>query len=243
MLKIIYTTLFIFTTLIFNGCSWTIWNKEVKHAGALKNAMKKGDLTPKIELKSLKDKKNLYALGAVGYLKGEVQIFDSKPMTTFVDKSNKLQYDHTYGKNASLLVYAQVKDWVEYKIPNDIRSREQFEEYIEEKAEEHGLDTEEPFVFLIDGTIRSNSWHVINWNPNDKVHSHQKHVESGIHNTMKDTPILMLGFFSMYHSGIYTHHTTSMHIHFMTKDKKISGHSDNMILGSNMILKLPKIKY
>jgi acetolactate decarboxylase len=46
----------------------------------------------------------------------------------------------------------------------------------------------------------------------------------------------------MNHSGIYTHHTTSMHIHFMTQDKTISGHSDNMILGKNMILKLPKIK-
>jgi len=242
MLKTIYTTLLILVTLLFNGCTGKIWNKEVSYAGALKNAMKKGDLTPKIELKSLIDKENLYALGAVGHLKGEVQIFDSISMTTFVNKNNKLEYDHTYKGNASILVYAQVKDWVEYKIPNNITSREQFEEYIEEKAEEHGLDTEKPFVFLLDGIIKSNSWHIINWNSNDKVHSHQKHVESGIHNTMEKTSILMVGFFSMFHSGIYTHHTTNMHIHFMTKDKKISGHSDSMVLGKNMILKLPKIK-
>ncbi len=242
MLKIIYTTLLVSIILFFNGCTRTLWNKKVNHAGALENAMKKGDLTPKIKLSSLKDKENLYALGAVGYLKGEVQIFDSQAMITFVNKNNKLQYDHTYDKDASLLVYAQVKDWIEYKIPNNIISRKQFEEYIEKKAEQHGFDTEKPFVFLIDGVIKSNDWHIINWDPNDKVHSHQKHVQSGIHDTMKNRPVTMLGFFSMYASGIYTHHTTSMHIHFMTKDKKISGHSDNMTLGKDMILKLPKIK-
>ncbi len=241
MLKSIYTILFVSVILFLSGCSRTTWNKEINYAGALNNAMKKGDLTPKIELRSLKDKKNLYALGAVGYLRGEVQIFDSLVMTTFVDKDEKLQYDHTYNKNASLLVYTQVKEWVEYTIPNKIISREQFEQFLEDKAEQHGLDTEKPFVFLIDGTIKSNSWHIINWDTNDKIHTHKKHAQSGIYGTMKDRAMLMVGFFSMYHSGIYTHHTTSMHIHFMTKDKKISGHSDNMTLGNNMILKLPNI--
>jgi acetolactate decarboxylase len=195
MIKTIYTTFFIFAILFLNGCSGTIWNKKINYAGALNNAMQKGDLTPKIELNSLENKKNLYALGAVGFLKGEVQIFDSLPMITFVNKENKLQYDHTYKKDASLLVYAQVENWIEYKIPNNIQSREQFEEYVEEQAESHGLDTEQPFVFLIDGIIKLNSWHVINWNPNDKIHSHTKHVNSGIHNTMNNTPITMLGFF------------------------------------------------
>jgi acetolactate decarboxylase len=242
MQKIICTTLLVSTTLFSNGHSGAIWNKEVSHAGALKNAMKKGDLTPKIELNTLKDKENLYALGAIGFLKGEVQIFNSKSMSTFVNKNNEIEYDYTYNKNASLLVYAQIKEWVEYKIPNNIISREQFEDYVEDTADEHGLDTEEAFAFLINGNIKSNSWHVINWDANDKIHSHKKHVESGIHNTMKNTDISMLGFFSTNHAGIYTHHTTSMHIHFMTKNKKISGHSDNFILGKNMTLKLPKIK-
>ncbi len=215
-------------------------NKKVEFAGALKNAMKKGDLTPKIKLSSLKNKENLYALGAIGYLKGEVQIFDSYPMNTFVNEDNKIEFDHTYDKDASLLVYAQVKEWVEYKIPNSIILRDQFEEYIEDVADKHGLDFEKPFVFLVEGKIKSNSWHVISWDANDKVHSHKKHVQSGISDTMRDTEVIMLGFFSMYHSGIFTHHTTSMHIHFMTKDKKISGHSDDMLLGKDMILKLPK---
>ena len=93
--------------------------------------MKKGDLSPKVELKKLENIKNLYALGAVGYLKGEVQIFNSKPMITYVE-NNKLKYNHTYNMNASLLVYTQVEKWTDYKIPNNIVTRKQFEEYVEQ---------------------------------------------------------------------------------------------------------------
>jgi acetolactate decarboxylase len=219
----------------------SIWNQKVEYAGALKNAMKKGDLTPKIELNSLKSKENLYALGAVGYLKGEVQIFNSSNMTTYVGLNNKLQFDHTYNKNASILVYSQVPKWLEFKIPDNISSRLEFEKYLKQTAEIHGLNIEKAFPFIIEGIIKSNNWHVINWSAEDKIHTHKKHVQSGIHNTMKNTHVVMLGFFSLHHTGIFTHHTTSMHIHFMTKNKKIAGHSDDMIIGDNMILKLPKI--
>lgn len=219
----------------------SLWDGKVEYAGALKNAMKMGDLTPKIELSTLKEKKNLYALGAVGFLKGEVQIFDSKPKVTYVD-NGKLKFDRTFSRNASLLVYSQVPSWSEFKIPNEIKTRNQFEEYIEEVADEHGLDTQKPFPFLLQGKFKSNSWHVIDWDKKDKVHSHKKHIQSGVHDTMEEKNLKMLGFFSMYHSGIFTHHTTSMHIHFITEDESIAGHSDNLILGKNMILKLPKIK-
>ncbi len=229
------------TALLLCANATDIWDKKVHHAGALKNAMKKGDLTPKIELQELQSMKNLYALGAVGYLKGEVQIFDGASQTTYV-KDKKVKFDYTYGRDSSLLVYAQVPQWVEYKIPANIVERTEFEEYLEELADKHGLDTEEAFPFLIEGTIKENSWHVIDWDPNEKIHTHQKHVESGVHSTMYDTPVKMLGFFSLYHSGIFTHHTTSMHIHFITADKKIAGHSDGMVLGKDMVVKLPKIK-
>jgi acetolactate decarboxylase len=237
MKKVIITSLLFVSSLIGND----LWDGKVYHAGALKNAMKKGDLTPKIELSELKNIPHLYALGAVGYLKGEVQIFDSKSYTTFV-KNGKVEFDYTFQRNASLLVYASVPSWKGYKIPDSIKTRKQFEEYIEEKAEEHGLDMEKPFPFIIEGEPTLNDWHVIDWDPNEKVHTHQKHVESGVHERMTKTPIKMLGFFSYYHSGVFTHHTTSLHIHFITHDKKIAGHSDNMELGAGMILKLPKIK-
>jgi acetolactate decarboxylase len=217
------------------------WDQKVMHSGALKNAMRKGDLAPKIELMTLSGRKNLYALGALGYLKGEAQIFDSEPFSTYVGKEGKIAFNHSYTGSASILVYAQVPKWTEYSIPAQITSKEDFEKYLEKKASEHGLDLKKPFPFLLEGRLKSNSWHIINWNPADKIHTHQKHIRSGIHQMTKNMSVVMLGFFSKYHTGIFTHHTTNMHIHFTSADQKVAGHSDNMVLGKGVVLKLPTL--
>jgi hypothetical protein len=240
MLKYITYSLLASSIVVSFSFASNLWNEEVKHVGALKNAMKKGDLTPKIELKNLENTKNLYALGAIGYLKGEVLILNSKPLNTYV-VNDEVKHDFSYNKNASFVVYSQVKSWQEFSIPKHIVSRKDLEVYIDEIADDYGIDTEKPFAFLLEGKIKSNSWHVINWDPKEKVHTHQKHVQSGVNDTMENTDVKMLGFYSISHAGIFTHHTTNMHIHFTTLDGKISGHSDDLELGENMILKLPKI--
>ncbi|MBT8254329.1 MAG: hypothetical protein KJN68_10175, partial [Bacteroidia bacterium] len=56
---------------------------EVKYSGALKTIMS-GNIQPVLSLDSLSNYKNLYALGAVENLKGEIQIFDGKPSNSFV---------------------------------------------------------------------------------------------------------------------------------------------------------------
>jgi len=214
------------------------WHTLVEYAGALKNSMLNGDITAKMKLSKLQQKKNLYALGAVGNLKGEIQIFNSKPIITSV-KNEKIVFDDTFKKKASLIVYTQVLEWKDFKVPNKIKNRKEFENYLKLIAEKNGLDTKKPFPFLLNGKFKKNDWHVIDWDENDKEHTHEKHRESGLYGTIKNTDFEMLGFFSTNHAGIYTHHTTNMHIHFKTKDNTLAGHSDDFILGNNVILKLP----
>lgn len=229
----------IFILLISSGL-FAQNNFEVKHKGALKNMMHKHDISAKCSLSEIADKENIYALGALENLQGEIQIFDSKPYnSTSVDGA--IEISDSYEGKASLLVYAQVSDWVEIKIPNEILSYEQLEIFIAEQAEKIGIDTEQPFPFLVEGTPQSIDWHIIKWEIGDNDHSHQKHIESGPHGTLEKTEMDILGFYSDKHHAIFTHHTTNMHLHFKTKDEKIAGHLDGMILGQNMLLKLPNI--
>ena len=51
---------------------------EVNYEGALKNIMHKGDLSAKASLADYENIPNLYALGAIEHLKGEIQIFDGQ---------------------------------------------------------------------------------------------------------------------------------------------------------------------
>lgn len=214
---------------------------EVNYKGALKNMMHKGDISAKGNLKDLENTKHLYALGAIENLKGEIQVFNSEVFNTNVN-NNLINFDNSFDKKASLLVYASVKDWETYQIPENIITSEQLEKFIEQTAKANNINTNKPFPFLLNGTPNSFDWHVINWKDGDTEHSHQKHIESGLHGTLKKRAVEMLGFYSNAHHAIFTHHTTNMHIHFKTVDNKIAGHVDGLTLGKGMTLQLPKNK-
>ena len=55
----------------------------------LKNIMHHGDLSSKIDLMELENLENLYALGAVEQLKGEILIMNSKPYISSCEHKNE----------------------------------------------------------------------------------------------------------------------------------------------------------
>ena len=50
--------------------------------------------------------------------------------------------------------------------------------------------------------------------------------------------LTVLGFYSNKHHAIYTHHTTNMHLHIKTNENDLVAHVDDLMLGTEMILKL-----
>ena len=248
-MKIMKYILLLLTVISINSCGTdkkeTADNEtnkfKVEYKGALKNMMHKGDVSAKADLNDFETSEHFYALGALENLKGEIQIFDSKPFNTMVVDS-VLTFDNSFSKKATLLVYASVSKWKSINIPNTVVIYEQLESYIEQAAKENQIQIDKPFPFLIEGTPKSFDWHVINWKDGDTEHSHEKHISSGLNGTIKNRQVEMLGFYSDSHHAIFTHHTTNMHIHVKTVDNKIAGHVDGLTLGEGMTLKLPDTK-
>jgi acetolactate decarboxylase len=212
---------------------------EVIHHGALKNFMMKGDISAKADLTDLKNMDHLYALGALENLKGEILILDSEPYLTSAD-GEEVAIEQSFDHKASLLVYATVKEWKTFDIPRTLQTYEELERYIAETAEEHGIDMNQPFPFLLEGSFSSINWHSIDWEEGDMEHSHEKHRTSGPHGTLNNQQAVMLGFYSNSHHAVFTHHTTNMHLHLKTEDGKIVGHVDGLTLGDKLLLKLPE---
>ena len=213
---------------------------KVEYNGALKNMMHKGDISGKVELSKFKDVKNFYALGAIENLKGEIQIFNSVPANSYVSK-NTLRTDKTFNKRATLLVYASVEKWKNFKIPAEVITYEQFEVFVKKQASENGINVEEPFPFLLEGEIQKFDWHVINWRDGDTIHTHKKHKTKGMYGTIKNKEVAMLGFYSEKHKAIFTHHTRNSHIHVKMAKNGVAGHVDDLLLDIGMTLKLPDV--
>ncbi|MBT8261831.1 MAG: acetolactate decarboxylase [Bacteroidia bacterium] len=210
----------------------------IKYAGALRDIMS-GKLDSNIALNELKEVPNLYALGAMAGLKGEIQIFNSQPYNSRVTPEF-LELDKDFDANATLLVYAQVPEWQEFSIPKAILTLKQFDDYLEYTAVQAGIDTNQPFSFMIEGYVRKIDWHIVDWDENNTNHSRESHMKSGLNGVLVEEDVEILGFYSKDHKGIYTHHDANWHMHFNAKDRNLAGHLDDLLLGEYMTLKLPK---
>lgn len=212
----------------------------IQYHGALRNIMKKGDLSAKFYLDTISDRSNLYALGAIENLKGEILIFDGEPYHTSVH-NDSIIFDNSYDINATLFVSAKVDKWTAYEIPSEVHTKNQLEKHVESIAKSNGINVSKPFPFTIVGAPQSLDWHIIDWPEGDTEHSHEKHIRSGLYGQLKGQNVEMIGFYSDSHHAVFTHHTTNMHIHMITSDHSIAGHVDDLTLGSGMILKLPTV--
>lgn len=201
--------------------------------------MRKGDLSAKTSLSEYQHEENLYALGAIENLKGEILIFNSQPYHSYVE-NGEMKFDTTYSKSATLFVKANVKEWISIDIPNSVITKDDLETHLEKAATENNIDINQPFPFIIEGTPASMDWHVINWKDGDTEHSHEKHITSGLYGTLNNEKATILGFYSNAHHAIFTHHTTNMHIHMRLDNGHIAGHVDELVLGEGMVLRLPR---
>ncbi len=225
-------------SLLALGCKDDVSSYKVKHRGALK-AIMFGNLETTASLDSLSDRPFLYALGAVSGLKGEIQIFQGKPVISEATPEGVF-IQNSFKTEAALLVYTEVKDWKTIPITSTAVTKKDLEQFVEKAAKEQQLEIDEPFPFLVEGIVTRLDWHVIDWDESNKQHTHQAHKEAGINGSEQEREVTVLGFFSKHHKAVFTHHTTFMHMHFITEDEKLAGHVDDIQLGKDMVLKLPK---
>ncbi|OGU34061.1 MAG: hypothetical protein A2068_03890 [Ignavibacteria bacterium GWB2_35_6b] len=210
-------------------------NELVKYAGSLKGIMKGNDISSKINLNDIKNKKNLYALGAAENLEGEIQIFNGEPFNSEV-VNRKLVIKNDFQKGTALLVYANVKDWNEYKIDEVITDLNLLQQKIELICKTENINSEKPFPFLIKGSAENLSWHVVSSNSQKVLQTHEEHKSSGLSGELKNEAVEIIGFYSNKHQGIITHHSTNIHLHFKNGDKTVAGHIDELKLKKNFKL-------
>jgi len=211
---------------------------QVSHAGALKNFMQEGDISAKASLDTL-NPVDLYGLGALENLQGELIILDGKPYLSRVVDGNVV-IEKSYDAKASLLVYSQVSEWHEYKVRESINSLGELESLVEEYAVKEGVNIEKAFPFMIKGKMDSFRWHIVNWPREDTVHTHKKHINSGLRGKEEKRNVTLLGFYSRHHRTVFTHQTSDMHIHVLTDDLELGAHVDALVLGKKFSIFLPK---
>lgn len=225
---IIRDILKIFATATLASCSGSLSqnNPEVAVVGAMKDVMWKGELHGKIYLDTLSDRSDLYGLGPLEYLKGEIMVLDGISYQSTVRPEGKILVDENSNIRAPFFAYARISEWHERMLPDSILTMKQLEAYLDAIKP----PTEDPFMFKLSGVVDQAVIHVLNLPEGASVSSPAEAHQGQVDYSISDDEVDIVGFFSTAHQTIFTHHDTFLHMHLITKDQQQMGHLDEMQL-------------
>lgn len=210
---------------------------EVKIVGEMKNVMWKGQLYGNINLDTIANKTNLYGLGPVEYLTGEILIIDGKSYKSTVISDSTMKVEETYDIKAPFFGYTNIAKWTELTLPDNIQTIQQLEQYLDKETK----SLPRPFMFKLSGTVEEATIHIVNLPKGSKVSSPDEAHKGQINYKIINEQSEIVGFFSTEHKAIFTHHDTFLHMHLITTDKQKMGHLDKVLFKKGtMKLYLPK---
>jgi len=93
---------------------------SVKIIGEMKNVMWKGELSGIIDLDTISNKEDLYGMGPLEYLAGEIMIIDGKSYKSVVVNDSTMKVEETFKIKAPFFGYTNIPDWTEHKLPSGI---------------------------------------------------------------------------------------------------------------------------
>jgi alpha-acetolactate decarboxylase len=222
------------------GCAPT--SPGVQQFGAMRPVMREGQTESRIRLTAAVAQPHAIAVGALEGLAGEVTIVDGDVWVSRVVGSD-LEVtgpDPIAQDNATLLTLAHVARWQTVPIETTAQG-EQVEKLIERTARERGIDTSEPFAFMITGAAPTMNIHVINGYCPVATDPATIDAEPWRWSNAGPTDAVVVGFYAKDAAGVMTHHGTSIHAHAIVSidGKTMTGHVDEVSVAPGMILRLP----
>lgn len=216
---------FFIMLILINGVSQAQQiNHQVKIIGEMRNVMWKGQLYGKINLDTITGKKDLYGLGPIEYLAGEIVIMNGKSYKSVVTADTTMKVEETYDVKAPFFGYATIPLWTERHLPDSILTIQQLEVYLDMTTKKQPR----PFIFKLTGTVELAIIHIVSLPKGTKVSSPDESHKGQRDYELKNEQADIVGFFSTEHKAIFTHHDSFLHMHLMTADKQKMGHLDKV---------------
>ena len=217
------------------------WDGEVRVHGALRAMFHEGQTGAIVTLDAIVPNPDLYAVGALAELGGEITIVGGKTYLSYPEGADKTRTEMISRTNvgAALLVAAEVPAWHSMTTERSIRF-EELEEAIAELATSAGMSLDERFPFLLEGDFEDLQWHVIDGSRLvSGGTSHEDHLEASTQVRLDRTSATLVGFYSSGDQGVFTHMGARTHIHCVLEEPLATGHVDHVTVPAGTTVKFP----
>ncbi len=217
------------------------WNGEVQVYGALRAMFHEGQTGTMVTLDSMLPNPDLYAVGALTGLSGEITIIGGKTYLSYPESADSTRTETSCRSTAgaALLVTAEVPVWHSITIENSI-SFEELDQAIAELAASAGMNLDQRFPFLLLGDFENLQWHVIDGSRLVAGGtSHQDHLAASTRVSLDRTPATLVGFYSAGDQGVFTHMGSRTHIHCLLEEPPATGHVDHVNIPAGITVMFP----
>lgn len=208
----------------------------VEHEGAMRDMFASESAAGRVAIAGFLARPHAFALGPLADLRGELLVWDGTPFTSRVD-GGSMRLAVEPGATAPFLVWSHVREWRDSAIPDDALALAAFEAWLPRRARELGLDADRPFAFQVAGAAARAVIHVVDL-PEGAQLTREAHDAAKRSFTIERQPVQILGFHAFDAKGVYTHHTTNLHLHLRTPLGGALGHVDELELAPGAVLRL-----
>lgn len=217
------------------------WEGRVRVHGALRAMFHEGQTGAMVTLDALLPNRNLYAVGALTDLSGEITVIGGKAYLSYPDGADDTRTETTSQTNAgaTLLVAAEVPAWHGVVTEHPIHF-EELDEAIGKLATSAGMNLDERFPFLLEGDFEDLQWHVIDGRRlASGGTSHEDHLAASIQQRLDRASATLVGFYSAGDQGVFTHMGSKTHIHCVLDEPLSTGHMDHVTIPAGTTIKFP----
>jgi alpha-acetolactate decarboxylase len=226
---------------------------DFRHYGDFTQMMLTGRLSGQVPLSQLDTGRNVWGVGALAELKGEIIQIDGRILVSPGGDSRGQVRAPVQGETAVLWAGGRVTNWVPINIPENM-SQASLETFFQQQAERFKLDLERPWLFRVSGEYAHLIWHVVTGEPasvGSGEHAHSDHAQhgSGHANQRSGMKVFrnpsargqLVGVYSGGKlEGVVSHRGERFHVHFVDSDMKVSGHVDQYSVRAGSTLWLPQ---
>lgn len=212
--------------------------QNIKVAGTLRGIMQEADFTTKMNLDTAA-KKNLYGLGPVAGLKGEMIVLNGDVYTSTKNSAGIADQKNQVSQ-AAMLVYSYVKNWKPVILDLDLENYQRFEKFVADTLKSLGFDAVQPVCFRLETNAAQVNYHIIDWKEG-VAHTPDNHKQFAYTGELTNSPVVLLGFYSTQHMGVFTHHTSNLHVHVLDSQTQRTGHLDNIKIKGKVTLYIAEL--
>jgi len=209
------------------------WKVEWK--GRSSDVLAKSDIGANVPLLPLTREKHIYALGPIAGFKGEVTIWDSKPLLGQVQDGRPV-LRHDADAAAIWLVWSHIERWKQVPLTEPMTPA-RLDELVRGAARDLGAAADAAIPFRIKGKLTRADLTITNYQHDGRPMTAEKLAHISEHFAVQDLDVDILGFWSAGHKGIFMPAAGNLHMHANTADAGY--HIQDMLLASGATLFLP----